>query len=93
MCAVLILSVCYVNSGESDVRFFYDTTQIIAPMSDIACVFIELIDDEIAESTEIFIFNVTANNILDVVNGTTIIEVADNDGIINCMILIGKFKN
>ena len=65
-------------------------------MSDIACVFIELIDDEIAESTEIFIFNVTANNTLDqVVNGTATIEVADNDGIINCMMLllkIGKLR-
>ena len=52
-------------------------------MSDMACVFVELVDDEIAESAEIFIFNVMANNILDqVVNGTTTIEVADNDGIL-----------
>ena len=53
-----------------------------------ACVFVELVDDEIAESAEIFILNVTANNTLDVVNGTTIIEVADNDGIINCMSML-----
>ena len=59
-------------------------------MSDMACVFVELIDDEIAESAEIFIFNVTANNILDqVVNGTTTIEVADNDGII---IMLANYK-
>ena len=58
-------------------------------MSDMACVFVKLVDDEIAESVEIFIFNVTANNILDqVVNGTTTIEVADNDGIINFMIML-----
>ena len=51
-------------------------------MSDMACVFVELIDDEIDESTEFFILYVTANNTLDVVNGTTTIEVADNDGIL-----------
>ena len=57
-------------------------------MSDTACVFVELVDDEIAENSEIFILNVTANNILDVINGTTAIEVADNDGIMNCMIIL-----
>ena len=90
MCAILhkisiiiiILSVCYFNSGESDARIINDTTQIITPMSDMACVTVEFIDDEIIESTEFFIFNVTANNTLDVVNGTTTIEVADNDGIL-----------
>ena len=60
-----------------------------------ACVTVELVDDEIAESTEFFILNVTANNTLDVVNGTTSIEIADNDGIIKCMTLLlksGQFK-
>ena len=70
------LSVCYVNSGESDARIINDTTQIVALRSDIA------------ESDEFFILDVTANNTLDVVNGTTSIEVVDNDGIINCMTLI-----
>ena len=85
-----IIIVISVNSGESDTRIINDTTQIVAPMSDMACVFVELIDDEIAESAEIFIFNVTANNILDqVVNGTTTIEVADNDGII---IMLANYK-
>ena len=82
---IIVISV---NSGESDAKIINDTTQIIAPMSDTACVFVELIDDEIAESFEIFILNVTANNILDVANGTTTIEVSDNDGIINCMIML-----
>ena len=77
---IIVISV---NSGESDARIINDTTQIVGPMSDMACVFVELDDDEIAESAEIFIFNVTANSTLDqVVNGTTTIEVADNDGIL-----------
>ena len=77
---IIIISV---NSGESDASIINDTTQIVTLMSDMACVLIELVDDEIAESVEIFIFNVMANNTLDqVVNGITTIEVADNDGIL-----------
>ena len=77
---IIVISV---NSGESDASIINDTTQIVTLMSDMACVLIELVDDEIAESVEIFIFNVMANNTLDqVVNGTTTIEVADNDGIL-----------
>ena len=86
----IIISVCYINSGESDARIINDTTQIVTLRSDMACVTTELVDDEIAESTEFFILDVTANNTLDVVNGTTSIEVVDNDGMIKCMTLINQ---
>ncbi len=82
------LCLCYIIAGESDARIVNDTTLIVARESDTACVTIELIDDEIAESAEFFILNITANNTLDVINGTTSIEITDNDGMSQMAILV-----
>ena len=66
--------------GETDVQFVNETTLIIAPQADSACVTIEPVDDEIAEGSEIFNLTAMANNTLDSVNGTTSIEIPANDG-------------
>ena len=58
-----------------------ETTLIIAPQSDSACVTIEPVNDQIAERTEFFNLTAMANNTLDSVNGTTSIEIPANDGI------------
>ena len=57
-----------------------ETTLIIAPQSDSACITIEAVDDQIAEETEYFNLTAMANNTLDSVNGTTSIEIPANDG-------------
>jgi hypothetical protein len=66
--------------GDSDARIVNDTTVIIAPQSDSACITIEPVDDEIAEGTEFFNLTAIVNNTLDSVNGTTSIEIPANDG-------------
>ena len=53
---------------------------IITPQTHSACVTVEPVDDEIAEGTEFFNLTAMANNIFDSVNGTTTIEISDNDG-------------
>ena len=57
-----------------------ETTLIIAPQFDSACITIEPVDDQIAEGTEFFNLTAMANNTLDSVNGTTSIEIPANDG-------------
>ena len=54
---------------------------IIFPQFATACITIEAVDDEVAEGAEVFILDAVANNTVDVVNGTTNIEITDNDGI------------
>ena len=61
---------------------------IIAPQTDSACVTVEPVDDEIAEGTEFFNLTAMVNNTLDSVNGTTTIEISDNDGIYVCRLII-----
>ena len=58
---------------------------IIGPQINTGCITVEAIDDQIAEETEFFNLTAMANNTLDVVDGTTSIEIADNDGNINIM--------
>ena len=58
-----------------------DTTLIIAPQSDSACITIEPVDDQIAEEIEFFNLTAMANDTLDSVDGTTSIEIPANDGI------------
>ena len=53
---------------------------IIFPQSATACITIKAVDDQIAEGAEVFVLNAVVNNILDAVNGTTNIEITDNDG-------------
>ena len=53
---------------------------IIGPQTNTGCVTVEAVDDQIAEETEFFNLTVMANNNLDVVDGTTSIEITDDDG-------------
>ena len=53
---------------------------IIGPQTNTGCVTIEAIDDQIAEDTEFFNLTAMANSTLDIVDGTTSIEIADDDG-------------
>ncbi|MCG8621946.1 MAG: hypothetical protein MJE68_08140 [Proteobacteria bacterium] len=73
----LYLSIDYL--GQTDARII-ETTVIIAPQTDSACITVEPVDDEIAEGTEFFNLTAMANNTLDSVNGTTTIEIPANDG-------------
>ena len=66
--------------GRTDARIINETTVIITPESDSACIEIEAIDDEFAEGIEYFNLTAMANNTLDSVNGTTSIEIPANDG-------------
>ena len=65
---------------ESDAGIINDTTLIITPQSDTACITIEPVDDQIAEGAEFFSLTAMADNTLDSVNGTTNIEILANDG-------------
>ena len=69
------------NADEDDARITNETTQTIDPESDMACVTIEAVDDQIVGGIEFFNLTVTTNNTLDVVNGTTDITIEDNDGV------------
>ena len=78
-CVILIIIIIIIV-GENDTRIINETTLIIDPQSDSACITIEAVDDQIAEETELFNLTAMANDTLDVVNGTTSIEIEDNDG-------------
>ena len=70
----------FIVIGEFDARIINETTLIITPQSDSACITIEAVDDQIAEEAERFSLTAMVNNTLDAVNGTTNIEIVDNDG-------------
>ena len=53
---------------------------IIDSESNTTCITIEVVDDEIAEGVERFNLTAMANNTLDAVNGSTVIEIPANDG-------------
>ena len=78
---MMTLSVNIDYLGEIDARIINQTTVVIGPLSEYACVTIEAIDDEIAEETEFFNLTAMVTNTLDSVNGTTNIEIPANDGI------------
>ena len=78
---MMTLSVNIDYLGEIDARIINQTTVVIGPLSEFACVTIEAIGDEIAEETEIFNLTAMVINTLDSVNGTTNIEIPANDGI------------
>ena len=44
------------------------------------CLTLDAYDDQIVEGTESFYFTVRASNPLDMVNGSTTIDITDNDG-------------
>ena len=70
--------------GETDARIINETTLVIGPQSDSVCITIEAVDDQIAEDAERFNLTAMANNTLDAVNGSTVIEIPANDGMYAC---------
>ena len=89
-----IISSCAIIIGEADI-FINESTLTYASESNTTCITIEVVDDQIAEGVELFNLTAMANNTLDTMRGTTVIEIAANDGMHmfdSCRFRIEKFN-
>ena len=63
-----------------DISIMSTLLSIIPPGESEACLQLLPVDDEIAEDRDIFIIMVETENPHDLVNGTTVVIIYDNDG-------------